>query len=267
MSWARIDDRANEHKKQLAAGTEACWLWACGLMYANRQEARDGFIPEQVLGMLYPFKAPARLAAKLVEVRLWHRVEGGYQIHDYHRINPTKEQVEAERKAGRDRAAKSYQKRAAKKDGSSGEEAALSSPEENTQKHVSSGLVWSGLDPTKDQGGGAGSFRSLDSREPFAMTHQWDPGPEVFMGTTVPPEAHGDLLPDFRAYWVARGDVRPGHQWRGSYTSWAVGEWRKRKAQLKTNPESCERPLALSESPEERQARLRAEFERGRVSA
>lgn len=105
MSWARLDDRANEHRKQLAAGAEACWLWACGLMYTNRQPQRDGFIPEQMLPMLYPL-APKRrqqLCAKLVEVGLWDKVAGGYQVHDFTEWNATREQVEREREQARER--------------------------------------------------------------------------------------------------------------------------------------------------------------------
>lgn len=89
MSWARLDDRANEHRKQLLAGPEACWMWSCGLMYANRQDARDGFIPEPMLAMLYPFTKPKKLAAKLVEVGLWEVVPGGYKVHNYEKWNET----------------------------------------------------------------------------------------------------------------------------------------------------------------------------------
>ncbi len=108
MSWAKLDDRANEHRKQLAAGAEACWLWACGLMYANRQTARDGFIPEQMLPMLYPLPPGKRgkLVAKLLDVGLWEAAPGGYQIHDFTDWNRTKEQVETEREATRNRVAK-----------------------------------------------------------------------------------------------------------------------------------------------------------------
>lgn len=111
MTWAKVDDHANEHRKQLAAGAEACWLWACGLMYANRQKARDGFIPELTVGMLYPFKNAKALATKLVDVGLWKRVTGGYEIHDFLYWNQSKEQREDTLEKGRQRAAKSYEKK------------------------------------------------------------------------------------------------------------------------------------------------------------
>jgi len=103
MTWARLDDRANEHRKQLAAGPEACWLWACGLMYCNRQAARNGFIPEQALRILYPLKSPSRLATKLVDVGLWERIDGGYQVHEFECWNKSKEHVEADRESTRNR--------------------------------------------------------------------------------------------------------------------------------------------------------------------
>jgi hypothetical protein len=76
-------------------------------MYANRQPARDGYIPEQVLPMLYPLapKQRARLCDRLVEVGLWERVQGGYQIHEFKAWNRTKEQVEVERESTRLRVA------------------------------------------------------------------------------------------------------------------------------------------------------------------
>ncbi len=115
MTWAKIDDRANEHRKLLAAGAEAAWFWACGLMYANRQRARDGFIPDIALPLLYPVRRPRRLADKLVTVGLWDRDESstdprqhGYRIHDFGEWNRSAEQVEADKAAARSRASRSY---------------------------------------------------------------------------------------------------------------------------------------------------------------
>lgn len=139
MSWAKIDDRANEHRKQLDAGAEACWLWACGLMYANRQPARDGFIPERMIGMLYPFPRPAELARKLVKAGLWRKASGGYLIHEFTIWNRSKEEIEELKQKGRERAAKSYRRRRAKNGKSSGEENAQPEAKADPKDHVSSG--------------------------------------------------------------------------------------------------------------------------------
>lgn len=116
MTWAKVDDHANEHRKQLAAGAEACWLWTCGLMYANRQTARDGFIPEAAVGMLYPFKSAAyaaSLALRLVAVGLWEVTDGGYLVHEFEEWNEPKDVREDRKAQARERAAQSYERRRA----------------------------------------------------------------------------------------------------------------------------------------------------------
>lgn len=102
MGWVSIDDGAPDHRKQLAAGPLACWLWVCGLAYCNRQKARDGFIPEGKVSVLYPIPSWRREASKLVEVGLWERTEGGYLVHDYHEYQLTAEKVAARQEARRE---------------------------------------------------------------------------------------------------------------------------------------------------------------------
>jgi hypothetical protein len=92
VSWVKVDDHANEHRKQIAAGAEACWLWACGLMYCNRQSKRDGFIPAAVVPVLYASLTPRQaraLVERLVDVGLWVRLDGGFSVHNYHKYQPT----------------------------------------------------------------------------------------------------------------------------------------------------------------------------------
>ena len=93
MSWVKIDDHANEHPKMCSAGPASCWLWACGLMYANRKFEHDGRIPKAVIPILFP-GATMRMAQKLVSVGLWEDDGAHFVIHDYHQYQPTKEQVE-----------------------------------------------------------------------------------------------------------------------------------------------------------------------------
>ena len=102
MSWAKVDDHANEHEKHLAAGAKACWLWTCGLMYANRQPRKTGRIPKSLVGMLYP-GVGKREAQKLVSVGLWHDDGDAYTIHDYKTWNPElrEKRAEAGRKGGK----------------------------------------------------------------------------------------------------------------------------------------------------------------------
>lgn len=88
MSWVKVDDGAPEHRKLLAAGAAACWLWMCGLAYCNRQKAKDGIIPKSKVKLLYP-GVGTKDARKLVDVGLWEELEtGDFLIHDYHDYQP-----------------------------------------------------------------------------------------------------------------------------------------------------------------------------------
>jgi hypothetical protein len=222
MSWAKVDDRANEHRKQLEAGAEACWLWTCGLMYANRQDARDGFIPALVLPMLYPFRGPKKLAARLVDVGLWEKVDGGYRVHNYHQWNPTKEQVEAEREAGRRRAAESYARKHGK---SSPEESQKSEP----KKHDSSGSTPTPLHSTPSQPADAGSpARALDGAPDSTDSDHESPIPmdllrraeergvigDLAEKLRIPRESVEDAAREFIGYWtIGKGTGQRRRHW------------------------------------------------------
>lgn len=187
MTWAKVDDHANEHRKQLAAGAEACWLWACGLMYANRQAARDGFIPDGALGMLYPFRAVSKLAATLIGVGLWHRVPGGYLIHEFTWWNQTREQRDGELARGRERAAKSYEAKQAKNQKSSPEENPKMASEESAVLQNSSGST-----PT-----------------PLPLPVRNPPTPSVFAPQGLEPDISPDDLASFAPEPAKVRDKKP----------------------------------------------------------
>lgn len=135
MVWAKIDDKYAEHPKVVAAGEEAAWvnvkaiLWSCRFL-------TDGFIPEEAAHVLAsekplmspsdggfvqqrapkeprkrPHRAPEEPRFRQIIARLtrefhgrsglWKPATGGYLIHDFLEYNPSKEAVEAERKASR----------------------------------------------------------------------------------------------------------------------------------------------------------------------
>lgn len=90
MAWLQIDDNVPLHRKMLAAGPAACWLWVCGIAYSQRQ-LTDGFIPDLALPMVGVTGASRakKLADALVSVGLFEVVDGGYRVHDYHDHNAT----------------------------------------------------------------------------------------------------------------------------------------------------------------------------------
>ncbi len=109
MAWFKVDDRAHSHPKVIDAGSSAFGLWARSGSYAADHNT-DGAIPKAVARM-YGSAAQARA---LVNAGLWHTTghdcprcapvpTGDYVIHDYLDYNPSREEVEAEREAARQR--------------------------------------------------------------------------------------------------------------------------------------------------------------------
>ena len=98
MPWVKLDDQFADHPKIVACGPLASWLYVCGLAYCSRL-LTDGFIPDGQVRKLADVDDPKELAAKLVEVNLWERCDGGYRIHDYHDYQPTREKAIATREA------------------------------------------------------------------------------------------------------------------------------------------------------------------------
>ncbi len=96
MGWVRLDDSFPDHPKAVQAGPTACWMYICGIAYANRF-LTDGFIPERQVARLCDAKKPETLAAMLVEVGLWEPTTGGYLIHDYLDYQSSAEKVKRER--------------------------------------------------------------------------------------------------------------------------------------------------------------------------
>ncbi len=92
MAWVKLEDSIVEHRKHLRAGPAACWLWVCGIAYCQRQLS-DGFIPDEAVTFLGVAKGLNRLTARLVDVGLFDRVEGGFMVHDYLDHNLSREAV------------------------------------------------------------------------------------------------------------------------------------------------------------------------------
>lgn len=105
MSWARIDDSYPHHPKIIAAGPQAMAVDVAGICYCARL-LTDGFVHENAIGVLGPFKNVQKLIDRLVEVKRWETVKDGWRVHDYLDYNPSRDQVLREREAARERMAK-----------------------------------------------------------------------------------------------------------------------------------------------------------------
>lgn len=100
MAWFRVDDKFHSHskvRKVLADDPAALALWVVAGSWSS-DNLQDGFVPDHQLPWLIPAGAD-ELAQKLIAARLWKRVRGGYQFHDFTDWNQSKEQVLAKREA------------------------------------------------------------------------------------------------------------------------------------------------------------------------
>lgn len=96
--WFRVDDTLAFHRKAMQAGNAAMGLWVRAGSWSG-QQLTDGAVPEDIARSL----GSRAEAKRLVDVGLWHRVEGGYAFHQWEERNPTREEVEQRRKASAER--------------------------------------------------------------------------------------------------------------------------------------------------------------------
>lgn len=99
MPWFRVDDTLATHPKARAAGLPAMGLWTVAGAYAS-QHLTEGYVPEWYVDT---WPSGRRHAERLVKAGLWIEVPGGWMFHQWDERQPTKAQVEATRKAARDR--------------------------------------------------------------------------------------------------------------------------------------------------------------------
>lgn len=100
MVWFKVDDGMAFHAKVVEAGNAAIGLWTrAGSWCADH--LTDGFVPDHMIRSL---GTPGQ-ARTLVRVKLWLRADGGYQFWQWNDPGrqPTRDQVEVERGAARNR--------------------------------------------------------------------------------------------------------------------------------------------------------------------
>lgn len=96
MRYMRIEENAMDHPKFIALNAGAWRLWCEGGTYCQKH-LTDGFIPSSALKGFRYYSAGAlkQLLEALVPSKgpLWHRVDGGIQVHDYLDHNESREKV------------------------------------------------------------------------------------------------------------------------------------------------------------------------------
>ena len=105
MIFAKLGVDVYTHPRFLKAGYEASGYWMHALAYLRHHESSDGFLAEEFITVpLTGKKAQCRrLCEKLVSVGLFQRVEGGYVLLRYAEKNDTKNVIEVNKAAARER--------------------------------------------------------------------------------------------------------------------------------------------------------------------
>lgn len=102
----QVDPDFYDHPKVTGMSDTAFALWVRAGSY-SAAKTTDGFISEDVLA--HTLRYDPQVADELVQRRLWRRTRGGYRFHQWDGRNLTRERIEADRKADRDRKKSSRQ--------------------------------------------------------------------------------------------------------------------------------------------------------------
>lgn len=99
MTWVRLDDSFADHPKVRALSPSAFRAHVVVLCYCARH-LTDGAVAGPILASL---GVRGKDTAELVRARLWHETDGGIVVHDYLEYNPSRSDVEDQRRAAAER--------------------------------------------------------------------------------------------------------------------------------------------------------------------
>lgn len=120
IPWFKVDDGFHGHPKVIGLSPSAVGVWLLTGTWAA-QYLTDGQVPR---GMVARFGGTDSDAAELIAAGLWHVADGGYEFHEWHEYQPSKDAIEAERAAARDRMRERRRNKRGTFAGSSGEQPA-----------------------------------------------------------------------------------------------------------------------------------------------
>lgn len=105
MTWVKLDDDFPDHPKIADLTDKAFRLHVSGLCYCGRF-LTDGKIPKSAIWRL----GDGAVLPELLEAGLWEEIDGAYWIHDYLLHQSSKEQVNKDKEANRERVARHKEK-------------------------------------------------------------------------------------------------------------------------------------------------------------
>ena len=96
----QVDPDFYDHPKTLGMSDAAVALWVRAGSY-SAAKLTDGFVADAALDVLS--RTPTEAARELTRRGLWSRVKGGYRFHEWEARNLTRQRVDADREADRER--------------------------------------------------------------------------------------------------------------------------------------------------------------------
>jgi len=111
LAWIRLDTGWPRNRKVLQllgmkGGDHAIVVYVASLCLAGEQGS-DGFINDWALPTIHGKAADARL---LVDVELWHQVEGGWQVNDWNVYQESNEETQKRSLKAKRAAARRWEK-------------------------------------------------------------------------------------------------------------------------------------------------------------
>jgi uncharacterized Zn finger protein (UPF0148 family) len=226
VAWFKVDDGFHASRKLLKIGKRsrfaAVGLWTVAGSWAADQ-LTDGNVPDY---MLTEWGAPPAAPASLVDAGLWERTHDGYLFCNWHEYQPSKQDVDAERAASRERMRELRAKRKGKKPLEQAEEGdAFGRTDPNSSESVRN------PDPTRpdpvptqpniEEADASSSPRKRASRirEDFDVT----PEMRLWASTKAPNTDLGLETEKFINFWVAKsGKDATKLDWVATWRNWIL---------------------------------------------
>lgn len=222
MAWVKMDDQFFLNRKARSVGLEGRALAAASWCFCAIQE-NDGVFPASDIPVVAAMaEVPVEVGDRLIEVGLWHAIEGDIHVHDYLKHNPSREEIAVRReRAEKAAAARHATSNATSKPSSSAASQPLPSPSPVDTSRLSSSsdsgvpeAVWTEFGRKK-----------LALQKPGTVRR-----PEPWMRTTVA-DARSNAELSARASWLNQAyDLTPSQLAGHLVDSSTPSEAFKRKA-------------------------------------
>lgn len=137
MPWVKLDDRFPSHRKVSLLSDRAFRLYVSALCWSS-ENLTEGLIRDRELSVVARVRGAKAATQELEEARLWNRVAGGWQIHDFLEYNPDRAKVKSEREANAARQKAFRERKKAEREAKrAAEEAARNAPSNGVTRDAS----------------------------------------------------------------------------------------------------------------------------------